>query len=340
MCVHNTPCVDILILHYSLRPMMAEPGELAICIDAMDSEQPESSQELSLRTIEQHRVLLRDTIGEGSHSIVYNIDISFDPEDDGFQTKVSYVAKEFRLGKECFERLKNACVLLQKSEMKHQNIVGFIGMWYRPGVELPLIVFEKMDSSLADYLQTSTDVFVRLSLLRDVARGVEFLHDKTIIDGKAIIHGEVTAKSVFVCNKRDCHPAAAIAKIGDLEVCGILGKGVCPSLLCTSYKSPEAWLSSHIPSLTDDIYAIGVLMIHTMLQEYPRYKSLNDPERFSAYLQRLHDQKCALYPYIEACLHKNPKHRPPISSICHALDAVCDHGALAEDLSIKLKVKL
>ena len=99
---------------------------------------------------------------------IYNIVMSVD-QDDGSQTKVSYVAKEFHHGEECFERLKNACVHLQKPEMKHPNIVGFIGVWYRPGVELPLIVFEKMDSSLADYLQTSTEVFVRMSLLRDVA---------------------------------------------------------------------------------------------------------------------------------------------------------------------------
>ena len=309
---------------------------------AMDLEQRESSQELSLKSVEQHRVFLGKIISRGSYSTVYNIYVSVD-RDDGTQTKISYVAKEFHLGEECFERLKNVCVVLQKPEMKHPNIVDFVGVWYRPGVELqlPLIVFEKMDSSLADYLQTNTEleVFVRMSLLRDVARGVEFLHDKRTIDGKALVHGEVTAKSVF-CIRKDCHPAAAIAKIGDLEVCGILGKGVCPSLSCTSYKSPEAWLGSHTPSFTDDIYAIGVLMIHTMLQEYPRYESLDDPERFSTYLQRLHDQGCALCPYIEACLHKNLKHRPPISSICCAFDAVCDRGASAEDLSAILKVKL
>ena len=304
---------------------------------AMELEQPESSQELSLKSVEQDRVFLGKIISRGSYSTVYNIYVSVD-QDDGTQTKISYVAKEFHLGEECFERLKNACVLLQKPKMKHPNIVGFIGVWYRPGVELPLIVFEKMDSSLADYLQTNTKVSVRVSLLRDVARGVEFLHGKETIDGKALVHGEVTARSVF-CIREDCHPAAIIAKIGDLEVCGILGKGVCPSLSCTSYKSPEAWLSSHIPSFTDDIYAIGVLMIHTMLQEYPRYESVDDPERFSTYLQRLHDQGCALCPYIEACLHKNPKHRPPISSICCALDAVCDREASAEDLSAILKVK-
>ena len=122
---------------------------------------------------------------------------------------------------------------------------------------------------------------------------MKFLHDETIINGKAVVHGEVTAKSVFVCIRKGCHPAAAIAKIGDLEVCGILGKGVCPSLSCTSYKSPEVWLwGSHIPSFTDDIYAIGVLMIHTMLQECPRYESLDDPvvngsqHIFDAYITR------------------------------------------------------
>ena len=292
--------------------------------------------ESSLKSIELDRVFLGDIIGRGSYSTVYNIDVSVD-QDDRSQVTLSCVAKELHLEKKYFERLKNACVVLQK---KHPNIVGFIGVWFQSRVELPLIVFEKMDSSLADYLQTNQEVFLRMSLLRDVARGVKFLHDtETIIDGKAIVHGEVTAKSVFVCIRKGCHPAA-IAKIGDLELCRILGKGVCTSLSCTSYKSPEAWLGSHIPSFTDDIYAIGVLMIHTMLQEYPRYESLDDPERFSTYLQRLHDQGCALCPYIEACLHKNLKHRPPISSICCALDAVCDRGALAKDLSAILKVKL
>ena len=302
----------------------------------MDSEQPEPSQELALKSIELHKVFLEDEIGSGTYSTVYNVGVSV----DGSQTIVPCVAKELHLGKaECFERLKNACVVLQKPEMKHPNIVGFIGVWYRSRVELPLIVFEKMDSSLADYLQTNMEVLLRVSLLRDVARGVEFLHDK------AIVHGNVTAKSVFVCIRKDCNPAA-IAKIGDLEVRGILGEERCPLSVSSSsytscYVSPEtSWLTSYFPSFTDDIYAIGVLMIHTMLQEYPRYESFHDPERFSTPLKRLHDQKCAIFSYIEACLRKNPKHRPLISSICCALDAVCDRGASAEDLSAILKVKI
>ena len=179
---------------------------------AMDSES-------SLKSIELHKVFLKDEIGRGTYSTVYNVGVP-----DGSQTIVPCVAKELHLEKECFERLKNACVVLKQPEMKHPNIVGFIGVWYRPGVELPLIVFEKMDSSLADYLRTNMEVLLRVSLLRDVARGVEFLHDK------AIVHGNVTAKSVFVCIRKDCNPAA-IAKIGDLEVRGILGEERCPRYL-------------------------------------------------------------------------------------------------------------
>ena len=148
-----------------------------------------------------------------------------------------------------------------------------------------------------------------LSILRGVFCGLEFLHHFET----PLVHGELTANSIFI---NEC---SLVAKIGDLGVCEILGKGVCPSRSCSSYKSLESYKSDHVPQVADDLYASGVLIIHTLLQEYPESRSQpNDPERFATYTEQLKEHP--LHGCIAACL-KRPSERPPAGAILAAVEA-------------------
>ena len=213
----------------------------------------------------------------------------------------------------CYKRLEVVYTNLWQPKIEHTNLVRFVGVWFSSGAVLPQLVYEKMDICLAKFLKTNREQKVLLSILRDVFCGLKFLH-QILRHEKPLVHGELTANSVFV-NER-----SLVAKIGDLGVCEILGKGVCPSPSCSSYKSPESYKSDHVPQVADDLYASGVLIIHTLLQKYPEsQKHHNDPERFSAYSEQLTIKKHPLHACIAACLN-GPSERPPAAAILAAVE--------------------
>ena len=62
-------------------------------------------------------------------------------------------------------------MLLQvMTELRHPNIVQFLGLCFLEGSTLPVLVMERLDSSLDDLLETSPGLplALKLSLLTDV----------------------------------------------------------------------------------------------------------------------------------------------------------------------------
>ena len=288
--------------------------------------------ECSLESIELQNVTVREIVGSGSFSTVHEVDVVWDQH--GGQQSTRCVSKQLRIGKDksYLKRIESVCTSLWppgRRRVEHTNIVSFVGVWFKPG-ELPMLVFEKMDECLAEFLKTNTEQCVLLTLLNNVACGLEFLHDFNF--KVPIVHGDLTAYSIFVKG----HSDSLVAKIGDLGICQILDKGVCPSNSCSSYRSPEACsMHSHVPDKTDDIYACGVLMMHTFLQEYPESQKPGDPRQFSRYIDRLKEHP--LHPCIVACLKKDPSERPPAKGVLVSVEAaVCgdELPAVMSQLSI------
>ena len=270
-------------------------------------------------------VNLKEIIGTGTYSRVYEAGVVL--FDDSDRKEVICVAKRVRGGNivevtHCLERVCKTLWQPGSGKVDHPNIVRFLGVWFQPTIDLPWILSEKMDISLANYLslqaKTNPEKSTLMSLLRDVANGLEFLHDPEV--QLPIIHGDLTANNVLISKSVD----TLVAKIGDLGVREILGKGVCPS--CSSYRSPEAQKSNHTPCVADDIYSMGVMIIHTLLQEYPEEHQASG--NFSGYLARL-STVCQfgnqiIYECVCEYLNKEPIDRPHASVVFNALDAQTD----------------
>ena len=64
------------------------------------------------------------------------------------------------------------------TELRHPNIVQFLGLCFLEESALPVLVMERLDSSLDNLLETSPSLPLALkqSLLVDVARGLLYLH--------------------------------------------------------------------------------------------------------------------------------------------------------------------
>ena len=143
------------------------------------------------------------------------------------------------------------------AEMRHPHVVQFLGLCFLGGSELPVLVMERLDSSLDDLLETSPGfpLALKQSLLTDVARGLLHLHTRD----PPVVHRDLSARNVLLTS-------SLVAKISDLgnarivnlEPAGqdshscIMQEHMCICLLkhlISAHSTVPDWTSSHLVTL-------------------------------------------------------------------------------------------
>ena len=148
--------------------------------------------------------------------------------------------------------------------MRHPHIVQFLGVCFLEGSTLPVLVMERLDSSLDDLLETSPGLPLALkqSLLADVARGLVYLHTRN----PPVVHRDLSSRNVLLTS-------SLVAKIGglgnarivDLQP-GQLARTLTPIPGTLAYMPPESFGegSRYGPQL--DVFSFGHLALFTLTQ--------------------------------------------------------------------------
>ena len=152
------------------------------------------------------------------------------------------------------------------SDLRHPNIIQFLGVCFLPNCQLPLLVMEKLDGNLDDLLETVPNIPLTLkcSILGDVARGLLYLHKRT----PQIIHRDITAKNVLLTSSL----VGKITDLGNSRIMNVLPGQLAQTLSRNPgtlvYMPPEALTAAarYGPSL--DIFSFGHLGIFVGLQVY------------------------------------------------------------------------
>ena len=102
-------------------------------------------------------------------------------------------------------RFEEECLLL--SQIRHPNIVQFLGVHFQEGVRAPILVMEFLPTNLTSCIEQYGVVpnDISYSILRDVALGLRYLHGQT----PPIIHRDLSSNNVLLT-------ANMTAKISDL----------------------------------------------------------------------------------------------------------------------------
>ena len=150
------------------------------------------------------------------------------------------------------------------SDLHHPNITQFMGLCFLPNCQLPVLLMERLDSSLDDLLEIVPNVplVLKRSMFEDIAKGLLYLHSHD----EQIIHRDLTAKNVLLTS-------SLVAKITDLGNSRIVN--LQPGQLARTlsqlpgtlvYMPPEALsaLSHYGPSL--DVFSFGHLALFTLTQ--------------------------------------------------------------------------
>ena len=161
-------------------------------------------------------------------------------------------------------RFEEECRLL--AQMRHPNIVQFIGVYFEEGSHVPILVMEFLPTTLARCIDTYGVLpeEISYSVLHDVALGLYHLHSQT----PPIIHRDLSANNVLLTPNMT-------AKISDLGVARILN--LTPQQMSRmtitpgtpAYMPPEAMRANPRYDARMDEFSYGILMIHVLCGKWP-----------------------------------------------------------------------
>ena len=206
------------------------------------------------------RLLRNDNLGSGSYGVVCKAmcgqllcaakllhPIFFQSNDPGIETTR--------------RRFEQECHFL--NEMKHPNIVKYLGTSHDPDSGLLVLLIELMDESLTHFLERSQQPLayhIEVDLCHNIAQALVYIHSKEII------HRDLSSNNILLIAGR--------AKITDFGMSKLLDANrrmtpltMCPGTL--AYMPPEALREPPVYSKKIDCFSFGVLQIQIMTRQFP-----------------------------------------------------------------------
>ena len=159
---------------------------------------------------------------------------------------------------EVVDRYLQECQLM--SNLRHPNIIQFLGICFLPESRLPLLVMERLEISLDDLLEhiPNHPLSVKRSILEDIASGLLYLHSMQ----PPVIHRDLTSKNILLTT-------SLVAKITDMGNSRIVSQMVRPLSQFPGtlvYMPPEAQDEGNRYGPSLDIFSFGHLALYTVIQ--------------------------------------------------------------------------
>ena len=228
-------------------------------------------------------------------------------------------------------RFEQECQILR--DLKHPNIVQFLGVVQDPSTRKPILLMELMNDSLTHFLETSpTDIpyHEQVNISHDIALAVAHLHKN------GILHRDLSSNNILL-------NASHQAKVTDFGMSKIAASNPsmtrskvtqCPGTLV--YMPPEALRPQPRYSDKIDTFSIGVLLLQIVTRNYPAPTAASttreDPNspwgEIDIPIPEIDRRKSdidkvpvshSFLPVIRECIKDKSKERPTAARLCHSL---------------------
>ena len=225
-----------------------------------------------------------------------------------------------------FDRLLDREIHIM-SQLRHPNLVQFIGAIYDHPSGSPMIITEIMDTSLRkayENKEITSDPSCRpviISIMRDVAVGLNYLH--CLPD--PIIHRDVSSANVLLESKG---PGKWKTKISDFGSANLAREALTRAPGAMVYSAPECNIDITSRTTTKqttmlDVFSFGVLFCEVLTCRFPSRESWN--ELLQQVYTSTKKQKGLLtsslhHELINSCCNKNPTKRPTMKVVITKLD--------------------
>ena len=219
-------------------------------------------------------------------------------------------------------RFEEECRLL--SQLRHPNIVQFLGVYFQQRVRAPILVMEFLPTNLTSCIEQCSILPKEISycILHDVALGLCYLHSQT----PPIIHRDLSSNNVLLTPNMT-------AKISDLGVARILNLTPLQVSRMTqtpgtpAYMPPEVMVANPKYDTSVDDFSYGIMMIHMFSGQWPepqvgpihteldgRMTPVSEAERREVFLRAIGNDH-PLMDLILKCIHNHPRARAHASEI-------------------------
>ena len=218
-------------------------------------------------------------------------------------------------------RFEEECCLL--SQIRHPNVVQFLGVYFQQGVRAPILVMEFLLTNLTSCIDQYGILpkEISYSILHNVALGLCYLHSQT----PAIIHRDLSSNNVLLTPNMT-------AKISDLGVARILNLTPLQVSRMTqtpgtpAYMPPEVMVANPKYDTSVDEFSYGIMMIHMFSGRWPepqvgqirteqgRMIPVSEAERREVFLRVIGNDH-PLMGLTQKCINNDPQLRPHAGEI-------------------------
>ena len=230
-------------------------------------------------------------------------------------------------------RFEQECRFL--SQIRHPNIVQYLGVAQDGETGLTVLLMELMDYSLTYFLEQSEKPLayhVQVNISHDVGLAIAFLHKNRIV------HRDLSSNNVLVMGDGS---RAKVTDFGKSKLTELnprmTGLTKCPGT--PAYMSPEALLDPPVYTEKLDCFQAGVLMIQTITRKFPnpgpamkrvrdaRFPTgwfitpIREVERRQNHLSLVPQTHPMLHIAVD-CLKDTDSERPSAQQICKYLSAL------------------
>ena len=154
------------------------------------------------------------------------------------------------------------------SQIKHPNIVQYLGVYREPETNVPVLLMELMDESLTHFLESSQIpvlYHIQINILHDTILALAFLHSNEIT------HRDMSSNNVFlIAGSRAKVTNFGMSTLTDAAASHLASMTQCPGT--PAYMSPEALDEPPVYSEKLDCFSFGVLTIQVITREFPKPK--------------------------------------------------------------------
>ena len=223
-------------------------------------------------------------------------------------------------------RFEEECRLL--SQMRHPNIVQFLGVYFEQGMQVPILVMEFLPSTLTSCIEKNGILRSELSysILHDVALGLNYLHSHA----PPIIHRDLSSNNVLLTPDMKAKVSdlgvAKIVNLTPLQVSRMVHNTQAPGT--PAYMPPEALVATPKYDKSIDVFSFGIMMIHMFSGKWPEPQEaqirmehdsdkmipVSEAERRDVFLTAIGNEH-PMMNLICKCVSNNPKKRPNTNEI-------------------------
>ena len=206
------------------------------------------------------------------------------------------------------------------SKLRHPGVVQFLGVYLERGSRLPVLVMEKMDTSLRRYLENhgkkEFPLHLKAFVLRQMCQALAYLHRQN----PPLVHHDLSPNNVLL------NVVSFVTRLTDFGMSRVINPSALSRMSSvkgtSAFMSPEALHNPPRYNETLDVFSFGNIILSTLTHEWPnpgpptRYEGdafvgITELQRRDYLVEMLTPQEKQLFlPTVQQCLENRAYKRP------------------------------